>query len=260
MQWTLFARLEHTVAHARKLDPQGDAPTFARVLREHVPELFAGFSDDEDPQAQAAALTVATAALKLLRRLPRQIDEAAASLVDATPAAPNEDLAKIAALAYVACSDDLLPDDQPAGYGLLDDALLLRAAELGPASAWDYDARIPALGLELRFLSLLLPRDLLPAVDVALCDLLATSATYHRFPLAVLKETSRRLIEQPPATAAELLDLADQAAAAIEPRPVHRPPLFAVVPGKLEAVGDTLQFGFDDGVRIELAAGALRQI
>ena len=47
---------------------------------------------------------------------------------------------------------------------------------------------------------------------------------------------------------------------AIEPRPVHRPPLFAVVPGKLEAVGDTLQFGFDDGVRIELAAGALRQI
>lgn len=249
MKWTLFARLEQTVARARRLNPVEDRIALARILEHNNPGLGA--------DANTTALTMAGVALSLLCRLPRDIDEAAASIVDANPLAPAEALARVTSLAYVALCDDLLPDDLPGGSGLVDDAISLRATGVGAPNSWDQDERarqLEELGVEARFLSLFLPRDRMADFDRALRDLFWTVASYTRAPLADLKETTRRLIEAPPRTLEQLLPKHDG------PKQVSRPKLFELCDAKLEVVGDTLRFSFEDGVVIELANGHLRLV
>jgi hypothetical protein len=118
MKWTLFARLEQVVARARRIDVISDRPALAQQLELFNPALGAG----------EAALSMAGAALTLIHQLPKDINEAAASIVDANPLAPSKALARVVSLAYVALRDDLLPDDLPGGCGLIDDAICLRAA------------------------------------------------------------------------------------------------------------------------------------
>jgi hypothetical protein len=248
MRWTLFARLEQTVDHARRLDPHRDAPCFAEELLASVPEIFTKLSP---ARSSRAAHAMAEAALHQLRQLPHQINEDAATLVDPPPLPLHETLARTAALAYVACADDFLSDDLPAGYGLIDDALLLRAAEVGPASTWTHDQRVRRLGAEARFLSLFLPRALLPKVDAALDELFAIISSYARFPRVVLEETTRRLIERPPEHLSELLPRPE--AGEDRPRATVRPPLFSISEGRVgELDDDRLRFEFDDGVALTL--------
>lgn len=247
MKWTLFARLEQTVARARRLDPAADRPALARMLAQHNPMVDAAASD--------AALTMAGVALTLLCRLPKDIDEAAASIVDANPLAPAEALARVAALAYVALCEDLLPDDLPGGSGLVDDAISLRATGVGAPNGWDQDERarhLEVLGVEARFLSLFLPRDRMDEFNRALDELFGTIAVYSRVPLAELKDVTRRLIEEPPKSLAQLLMHHDGA------EEVNRPTLFALCNAELEIADEVLRFAFDDGVVIEIVDGHLR--
>lgn len=254
MKWTLFARLEQAVARARGLQARRDTQRFGDELRGRVPELFASLEGGaESKQARRAADLVARKALELLAGLPAQINESAASLVDATPSAPAEALAKTAALAYVACVDDILADDLPVGYGLVDDAILLRAAELGPPTAWPEAGQADELGTQARFLSLLLPRDTLERFDGALDDLFRMHGTYTRIPLFVLKQAARQLIEDPPEDVSELLPPA--AEDEVEDGPAPRPPLFALSTAELcDDDGDALRFRFADGVELTLTA------
>jgi hypothetical protein len=249
MKWTLFARLERTVARARRLDPDTDRPALAQILNRHNPKLGAATDD--------AALSMAGAALTFLCRLPMDIDEAAASIIDANPLAPTEALARVASLAYVALCDDLLPDDLPGGSGLVDDAISLRATGVGAPNGWDQDERarqLEALGVEARFLSLFLPRDRMDEFNRALGELFWTIAAYTRAPLSELKDVTRRLIEEPPKSLSELLLLHEGAAQ------IDRPKLFWLCDAALERDGETLRFVFDDGVVIELVDGHLRLI
>lgn len=247
MKWTLFARLDRTVAHARHLDVAADAPVLAASLVANNPRLLAGCED--------AAETMARCALAMLCRLPEDIDEAAASLIDENPLAPAETLARVAALAYVALCDDLLPDDLPGGSGLIDDAISLRATGVGAVHGWDQDARarqLATLGVEARFLSLFLPRARLAEFDHALGGLFWTISTYTRAPLSEVKQVTRRLIERPPRTLAELLPEHDGFDTAPRPR------LFALCDATLEPTDAALRFRYTDGVVIALEANHLR--
>jgi hypothetical protein len=246
MKWTLFARLDGTVNRARRLDPVADCPALAATLLDHNPRVAEGSSD--------AAMLMARHALGLLSRLPKDIDEAAASIVDPNPLAPGDALARVAALAYVALCKDLLPNDLPGGGGLVDDAISLRATGVGAANVWDQDARarqLERLGLEARFLSLFLPRARLPEFNHALAGLFWTVSAYTRVSLAELKQTTRRLIEQPPQTLAELLPEHD----GLDQTP--RPELFELCDASVEHDGQRLRFAFDDAIVIDLAGEQL---
>ena len=249
MKWTLFARLEQTVARARRLDPIQDRTALARALRQNNP----GFEASPDD----VALTMSGAALGLLCRLPSDINEAAASIVDENPLAPAEALARVAALAYVALCDDLLPDDLPGGSGLIDDAISLRATGVGAPNGWDQDQRalqLQELGVEARFLSLFLPRDRMDEFNRALAELFWTITSYTQVPLSELKETTRKLIETPPKSLAQLLPHRDGA------EQVNRPKLFELCNAKPEQLADSLRFAFEDGVVIALVDGRLRLV
>lgn len=246
MKWTLFARLDGTVERARRLDPVRDCPALAATLIAHNPRVA------ERPAEVAS--TMARHALGLLAQLPKDIDEAAASIVDPNPLAPGDTLARVAALAYVALCEDLLPNNLPGGAGLIDDAISLRATGVGAANVWNQDARarqLERLGVEARFLSLFLPRARLPEFNHALAGLFWTVSAYTRVSLAELKQATRRLIEQPPRTLAELLPERE----GLDQTP--RPLLFELCDASVDLVEQGLRYVFEDGVVVELAGARL---
>lgn len=144
----------------RAIDPDEALPRFAGELARARPDLFAG--RDEVTRCTAAAQ------LGLIRGLPALVE--AVRTASAQPAThPAVRCALVGALAYLVQPRDLVPDDAPAGYGFVDDCLLLRGAvsdyfDLLPAPP----ASIERERLQLRLLALAVPRDRLEDLQQAL--------------------------------------------------------------------------------------------
>src|SRR5690242_6343268 len=145
MQWALFRKVMIKLAGVRELDPERDAARYAEQLIELRPQLFAQLpGGTEGLIGRMAARTIAIDHLQEICRLPDEVAAIERSLEISTMTA-SERLVRIAGLAYLVCDRDLLRDDLPAGYGLIDDCIALRGARLATPAVNESDRLVEDL-------------------------------------------------------------------------------------------------------------------
>jgi hypothetical protein len=269
MRWALFQQVMHKLASVRELDPRRDAARYAELLLGFHPQMFAPIDGGaESVAARMAALTIAGDHLREICRLPDFVDELERSLAIATMSASDR-LVRVAALAYLVCGRDLIRDDLPAGYGLIDDCINMRGAvlaTLGPVSSsgrsgsgrsgsgrsGSFGNHLLAELLRIRYLALAVPGPVLPATAEALTSAARLAARTRDLPNAIIEAAIRHLVEHPPNEFPAKLPLPEP----IEPIEVES--MLPLTPGVLlEARGDNLVFEFSDGSQLRRAAGGL---
>jgi hypothetical protein len=143
-----------------------------------------------------AARTIAADHLREICRLPDEVAALERSLEISTMTA-SERLVRVAGLAYLVCDRDLLRDDLPAGYGLIDDCIALRAARLATPAVNESDRFIEDL-LTIQYLSVAAPNVLLPAIEGALINAAEVALRTRSLPEHVVGSAIRALVDQPP--------------------------------------------------------------
>jgi uncharacterized membrane protein YkvA (DUF1232 family) len=121
----LFELLDRMNQRIDEIEPREAAPVFADQLLAANPGMFQDLLGDESPdQARWAAEELSLAYLALIKEIPWYVH----ALVEAANdpyMEPAYRCAIVGSLAYLAQPRDLIPDDLPGGYGLLDDCMLL---------------------------------------------------------------------------------------------------------------------------------------
>jgi hypothetical protein len=197
MQWALFRKVMIKLASVRELEPERDAARYAEQLMQLRPDLFSRLpGGTEGVVGRMAARTIAVDHLREICRLPDEVAVLERSLEISTMTA-SERLVRIAGLAYLVCDRDLLRDDLPAGYGLIDDCIALRGARLATPAVNESDRLVEDL-LTIQYLSLAAPDQLLPALEAALINAAEVAARTRSLPEHVVGSAIRALIEQPP--------------------------------------------------------------
>ncbi|PRP90341.1 hypothetical protein ENSA5_65380 [Enhygromyxa salina] len=271
MRWELFNRVRIKVVGVRELDPQRDAAKYAEQLLSLHPRLFTRLEGGaESVAARMAARTIAVDHLSEVCALPEAIEALERSLSVATKS-PGERLVRVAALAYLVCERDLIRDDLPAGYGLIDDCIALRGARLATPSVAEPDHLHEDL-LEIRYLSVAVPDEVLAATEDALVHAADLALRASALPNHVVEAAIRELVSNPPrefsairtvlpesgsmaprpATRSEPRELATLAPQGGEPgssQPLPSP--LTLAPGELvELDKDAMLFAFPDGTKL----------
>ena len=240
----LDALLDEVVEGIAAIDPDEAVPRFAVELARARPELFAGKGE--------VARRTAAAQLGLVCGLPALVEAVRAA--SARPAThPAVRCALVGALAYLVQPRDLIPDDAPAGYGFVDDCLLLRGAvadyfDLLPAPP----ASVERERLQLRLLALAVPRDRLGDLQDALGGIWRLFQRLLILPPGEV-EATRRAMEADP------LALALPGAASDPATPPWPPgPDIRVVGGPVDIrlEGDTLLVRFPDGIALAIESNS----
>lgn len=257
MRWALFQQVMQKLASVRELDPRRDAARYAEQLLQLQPRLFAGIDGGaESVAARMAALTMGGDHLREICRLPTFVDELERSLSIATMS-PSERLVRIAALAYLVCGRDLIRDDLPAGYGLIDDCISIRGAVLAtprprPGGAGSLGQFLLAELLRIRYLALAVPDSVLPATAEALTYAATLAAHTRDLPRTMIEAAIRQLVEHPPNEFPAKLPLPEPSES------IEIESMLPLTPGELlEARGESLVFGFPDGSKLRRAAGGV---
>ncbi len=254
MRWALFQQVMQKLASVRELDPRRDAARYAEQLLELHPSLFAALDGGvESVAARMAARTIAIDHLREVCRLPAYVEELERSLVIGSMNA-CERLVRIAALAYLVCERDLIRDDLPAGYGLIDDCINLRGAVLATASPRrrDFGKLLIAELLRIRYLALAVPDEVLKATERALTHTATLAARTRDLPNSALEAAIRSLVTHPPAEFPAKLPLPEP------PAPVEVESMMPLTPGEIvEARGETLVIAFRDGSVLRREAGGV---
>lgn len=252
MRWALFQQVMQKLASVRELDPRRDAARYAEQLLGYRPHLFAPIEGGaESVVARMAALTIAGDHLREICRLPDSVDDLERSLALGSMAA-SERLVRVAALAYLCCGRDLIRDDLPAGYGLIDDCISIRGAMLatpggGPRGGGKF---LLAELLRIRYLALAVPEDVLPLTGEALTHAATLAARTRGLPNSTIEAAIRYLVEHPPNEFPAKLPLPES----IETIEVES--MLPLTLGELlGAHGEDLVFGFPDGSKLRRAAG-----
>lgn len=253
MRWALFQQVMQKLVSVRELDPRRDAARYAEQLIEFHPRLFARIDGGaESVAARMAARTIAIDHLGEVCRLPSYVDELERSLAIATMTAGDR-LVRVAALAYLVCERDLIRDDLPAGYGLIDDCISIRSAVLatpGPRPRGGLGKFVLTELLRLRYLALAVPDDVLPATQQALTHAATLAARTRDMPDAIVEAAIRELVEHPPAEFPAPLLLPEPSAA------IEVESMLSLTPGELVDVhGETLRIAFPDGSMLRREAG-----
>lgn len=258
MRWALFQQVMQKLASVRELDPRRDAARYAEQLLAFRPRLFATLDGGaESVAARMAALTIAGDHLREVCRLPTYVEELERSLAIATMTA-SERLVRVAALAYLVCSHDLIRDDLPAGYGLVDDCISIRGAVLatpGPRPRTGLGKFLLAELLRIRYLALAVPDDVLPATAGALTHAATLAARTRDLPSSVVEAAIRHIVSHPPNEFPAKLPLPEPS------EPIEVESMMPLTAGELlEARGESLLFGFPDGSKLcREAGGALSE-
>jgi len=241
MQWELFNQVLVKLGSVSELDPERDATPYADQLLELHTHLFADLEGKtEGVAARIAARTIARDHLREVCRLRVRVEQIQASMANSSTSA-SERLVRTAALAYLACNDDLLSDDLPHGLGYIDDCILLRGARLATPAAPGTDYFIEDI-LEIQYLSLAVPEALLPALERALAYFAALWQRTRDLPDAVVERALTELIQSPPSEFPSKLDLPPPPP---DWRAVDIP--FALHPARLISVeGSGLELAFGD--------------
>lgn len=197
MQWALFQKVMLKLAVVRELDPERDAARYAEYLIQTKPDVFARLpGGSEGLVGRMAARTIAIDHLREICRLPQEVAVLERSLEISTMTA-SERLVRIAGLAYLVCERDLLRDDLPAGYGLIDDCIALRGARLATPAVNESDRLVEDL-LTIQYLTLAAPDSLLPAIEAALINAAEVALRTRSLPDHVVGSAIRALVEHPP--------------------------------------------------------------
>jgi hypothetical protein len=197
MRWALFQQVMLKLAVIRELDPLRDAASYAEQLLNIHPQLFSRLEGGpESVVARMAARTIAIDHLTEVCRLPREVEAIERSLEISTMTA-SERLVRIAGLAYLVCDQDLMRDDLPAGYGLIDDCIALRGSRLATPAVDESDRLIEDL-LTIQYLSIAVPSELLPAAEEALVATAEVAMRTRGLPDHTIEAAVRDLIEHPP--------------------------------------------------------------
>jgi hypothetical protein len=197
MQWALFRKVMIKLAGVRELDPERDAARYAEQLMMLRPELFSRLPGGaEGLSGRMAARTIAVDHLREICRLPQEVALLERSLEISTMTA-SERLVRIAGLAYLVCDRDLLRDDLPAGYGLIDDCIALRGARLATPAVNEGDRLVEDI-LMIQYLSVAAPDPLLPAIEAALINAAEVGLRTRYLPDHVVGTAIRALVDQPP--------------------------------------------------------------
>jgi hypothetical protein len=251
MRWALFQQVMQKLVSVRELDPRRDAAGYAEQLLAFHPKLFARIDGGvESVAARMAARTIAIDHLGEVSRLPTYVDELERSLAVATMTS-GERLVRVSALAYLVCSHDLIRDDLPAGYGLIDDCITIRGAVLATPSRRGQrsGAQLDEL-LRLRYLALAVPDELLAATEAALNHAAALAMQTRELANHVVDAAIRYLVEHPPTEFPAQLPLPEyEPAVAVDS-------VLSLTPAELvEVRGETLVFAFPDGSTLRREAG-----
>jgi hypothetical protein len=246
MQWALFQKVMIKLAAVRELDPERDAARYAEQLIENKPHLFARLpGGSEGVVGRMAARTIAIDHLGEICRLPDEVATLERSLEISTMTA-SERLVRIAGLAYLVCDRDLLRDDLPAGYGLIDDCIALRGARLATPAVNESDRLVEDL-LTIQYLTAAAPDELLPAIEGALINAAEVALRTRSLPEHVVGSAIRALVDQPPSEFPATLLLPDLDPA--ERRRIETP--IELRPGQIvEADRGSLVIEYEGGTRL----------
>ncbi|MBW2278850.1 MAG: DUF1232 domain-containing protein [Deltaproteobacteria bacterium] len=121
----LFDLLNQMNARIDDLDPEQAWPAFANQLRVTNPQmLYDLMGDDTQERVSWAAERVSRANLTLIKDIPWYV-HALVQAANDPYMEPAYRCAIVGSLAYLVQPHDLIPDDLPGGFGLIDDCILL---------------------------------------------------------------------------------------------------------------------------------------
>jgi hypothetical protein len=244
MRWELFGQITRKLVAVRELDPQRDAARYAEQLLSLHPRLFERLDGGaESVMARMAARTLALDHLREVCELPTTVEALQRSMGNATMGA-GERLVRVAALAYLACENDLIRDDLPAGFGFVDDCIALRGARLATSNVLGVDHFVEDLTM-IHYLSVAVPDELLPAIEAALALAAELEIRTRTLPNAIVELAIRDLIEHPPTEYPPKLMLPDH-----EPGHAIASPLQLSAGEIIEADAGLLVIEFSDGTRL----------
>ncbi len=198
MEAPLLDMLGRVCERIGELHGEYDAERFAGVLVRRRAGAFAELPGGaEGETAQRLALRIARKQLALVGELPGMV-EAIASTLDEPTDSPALRLMQVAALAYLVNPGDLLPDDMPAGYGFVDDSIMLRAIAVTVPPLYGMSAaQVARERLVIDFHGMCIP----PAIAPELVRAVQASTTLVQMlgllPPALVEASIARLLEDP---------------------------------------------------------------
>ncbi|NVB39890.1 hypothetical protein G6O69_18750 [Pseudenhygromyxa sp. WMMC2535] len=251
MQWVLFQRVMQKLVGIRELDPERDAPRYAEELLARNPALFEALEGGASgPAAIVAAHEIARDHVREVSLLPRLCDDLQRSVSTAALTA-GERLVRLMGLAYLTCGHDLIHDDLPAGYGLIDDCIALHGAAMATA-ALASPRYVAQQRQRIRYLSVAVTDELREQLHAVLIRAAEVALVCEDLPDYAVELTIRDLIEAPPADLPMEFGL---------PRRSASPKLIAALalpnPRLIEARGRSLHFRFSDGSQIHRGPGGV---
>ena len=245
MALPLVELLEPVVDRLKAVDPDAQSGEFARNLLRLRKEAFAGLPGGASgDRAQQASLAVARRVLREIARIPRLVDGVRDQVASPdSPAAMK--LSHALCLKYLVDPRDLLPDDLPAGYGFIDDAVLLWAA-LGTREHYitNDQSKVAVARSAIRLLGLAVPRDVADQIELALREIQRLVQSIPALSEDAVLKMVRQIIAKPtapPPSPPRATELAPD------------PPLFTIPDGRV-TIGKDGRYIYeaDDGNQIPL--------
>ncbi|WP_165703756.1 DUF1232 domain-containing protein [Enhygromyxa salina] len=245
MRWELFGQITRKLAAVRDFEPERDAARYAEQLLALHPRLFTRLDGGpESVVARMAARTIAVDHLREVCQLPDVVAELQRSMANSTMGA-GERLVRVAGLAYLVCENDLIRDDLPAGFGLVDDCIVLRGARLATAHVLGTDHFVEDLTM-IHYLAVAIPDPLLPDIEAALALAAELEMRTRPLPNAIVELAIRELIERPPTDYPPPLLLPDHEAGVETQSPL------LLSAGEIDvADAGLLVIEFEDGTRLQ---------
>jgi uncharacterized membrane protein YkvA (DUF1232 family) len=198
MEAPLLDMLGRVCERIGELHGEYDAERFADVLLARRADAFAGLPGGAEGQtAQRLALRLARKQLQLVGEVPGMV-EAIVSTLDTPTEPPALRLMQVAALAYLVNPGDLLPDDMPAGYGFVDDSIVLRAMAVTVPPLYGMDAgAIARERLVIDFHGMCIPRAIAPELVRSVQASTALVQMLGLLPPALVEGSIQKLREEP---------------------------------------------------------------
>lgn len=198
MEAPLLDMLGRVCERIGELHGEYDAERFASVLVKRRAEAFAGLPGGAAGEvAERLALRLARKQLALVGELPGMV-EAIVSTLDTPTDPPALRLMQVAALAYLVNPGDLLPDDMPAGYGFVDDSIVLRAIAVTVPPLYGMDAaQVARERLVIDFHGLCIPRAIAPELARSVQASTTLVQMLGFLPAALVEGSIQQLLAEP---------------------------------------------------------------
>jgi uncharacterized membrane protein YkvA (DUF1232 family) len=198
MEAPLLDMLGRVCERIGELHGEYDAERFAGVLLARRADAFAGLPGGAKGEtAERLALRLARKQLALVREVPGMV-EAVVSTLDTPTEPPALRLMQVAALAYLVNPGDLLPDDMPAGYGFVDDSIVLRAMAVTVPPLYGMDAaQVARERLVIDFHGMCIPQAIAPELVRSVQASTTLVQMLGFLPPALVEGSIEKLLQEP---------------------------------------------------------------